>query len=50
MSGLWAATISEKYGELTISTAGAYNQALVGPEYKVNTMDYGVTDVYYGAH
>ncbi len=46
MSGLWAATISEKYGELTISTAGAYNQALVGPEYKVNTMDYGVPPMF----
>ncbi len=40
VSGLWAGTISEKYGKLTISTAGDYNQALVGPEYTVNTMNY----------
>ena len=41
ISGLWVGTISEKYGKLTISTAGDYNQALVGPEYKVNIMDHG---------
>ena len=41
VSGLWAGAISEKYGKLTISTSGEYNQALVGPEYQVNTMAYG---------
>jgi len=49
LSGLWIATISLKYDELTISTAGGYNQALVGPEYKVNTFDNGVSpEVYFG--
>jgi hypothetical protein len=49
ISGLWATTISEKYGKLTISTAGEYNQALVGPEYQVNTMAYGaVPESYMG--
>ena len=47
ISGLWAGTISEKYGKLTISTAGEYNQALVGPEYKDNIMDHGVSPLYY---
>ncbi len=47
VSGLWAGTISEKYGELTISTAGDYNQALVGPEYKDNIMDDGISPLYY---
>lgn len=31
--GLWAGVISEKYGKLTISTSGEYNQAVKGPEY-----------------
>jgi hypothetical protein len=47
ISGLWAGIISEKYGELTISTSGAYNQALVGPEYKDNIMDTGISPIYY---
>jgi len=47
VSGLWVGTISEKYSELTLSTAGDYNQALVGPEYKVNTMDYGIEPMFY---
>ena len=47
VSGLWATTISEKYGELTISTAGDYNHALVGPEYKDNIMDNGISPLYY---
>ena len=47
VSGLWAGTISEKYGKLTISTAGEYNQALVGPEYGENTMEYGQSPIYY---
>ncbi len=51
ISGLWAGIISDKYGKVTISTAGEYNQALVGPEYKVNTMDNGYTSTFlYGAH
>ena len=41
MSGLWAGTISEKYGKMTISTAGEYNQAIVGPKYQENTIGYG---------
>ncbi|MEN6292035.1 MAG: hypothetical protein ABFD07_08505 [Methanobacterium sp.] len=32
ISGLWIGTISDKYEKLTISTAGDYNQALVGPD------------------
>jgi hypothetical protein len=47
VSGLWAGIISDKYGKATISTAGEYNQALVGPEYKVNTMDNGHTPLSY---
>ena len=47
LSGLWVGTISEKYGKLTISTAGEYNQALVGSEYGVNTMEYGLPPIYY---
>lgn len=47
LSGLWAVTISEKYGKLTISTSGEFNQALVGPEYKDNAMDYGSSPIYY---
>ena len=47
VSGLWAGTISEKYGELTISTSGDYNQALVGPEYKDNIMDDGINPLLY---
>ena len=41
VSGLWAGPISEKYGKLTISTAGEYNQAIVGPKYQENTIGYG---------
>lgn len=33
ISGVWICTISEKYDELTISTAGDYNLAIAGPEY-----------------
>lgn len=40
ISGLWAGTISEKYGKLTISTAGEYNQAFMGPEYLKNPVFY----------
>jgi hypothetical protein len=47
VSGLWVGTISEKYGKLTISTAGEYNQAQIGPEYGVNTMEYGLAPIYY---
>ena len=47
LSGLWVGVISEKYHRLTISTAGEYNQALVGPEYKVNIMDTGSSPIYY---
>ena len=32
ISGLWIGLISDKYGELTIGTSGAYNQAIAGPE------------------
>jgi hypothetical protein len=39
LSGLWVGTISEKYGKLTISTSGEFNQALVGPDYNVNSMN-----------
>ncbi len=31
IGGLWAGTISEKYGKLTIGTSSAYNQELVSP-------------------
>lgn len=47
LSGLWIATISSKYDKLTFSTSGEYNQALVGPEYKVNTLDYGIAPEFY---
>ncbi len=33
ISGLWVGAISEKYGKLTISTAGEYNHAIAGPDY-----------------
>ena len=46
LSGLWIGTISTKYDKLTLSTSGEYNQALVGPEYKVNTLNYGVSPLY----
>jgi hypothetical protein len=46
LSGLWIGTISTKYDKLTFSTSGEYNQALVGPVYKVNTLDYGVSPLY----
>lgn len=49
LSSLWIITISSKYDKFTISTAGEYNQALVGPEYQVNTFDHGVSpEVYVG--
>ena len=32
ISGLWAGIISEKYGEVTLGTAGSYNYAIIGPE------------------
>lgn len=46
LSGLWIGTISTKYDKLTLSTAGEYNQALVGPEYKDNTFDHGISPIY----
>jgi len=46
LSGLWIGTISNKYDKLTFSTAGEYNQALVGPEYKDNTLDNGFSPIY----
>ena len=33
ISGLWVGVISEKYDKFTISTAGEYNQAIMGPDY-----------------
>jgi len=33
ISGLWIGAISDKYGKFTISTAGEYNQGIMGPEY-----------------
>lgn len=33
ISGLWIGVISDKYDKFTISTAGEYNQAIMGPEY-----------------
>lgn len=36
VSSLWAGAISEKYNELTFSTSGEYNHALVGPDYTNN--------------
>lgn len=33
ISGLWIGTISDKYGKLTISTAGEYNLNIASPEY-----------------
>jgi hypothetical protein len=47
IGGLWACTISEKYGKLTVSTSGEYNQDLVGQEYAVNTMEYAAHPIYY---
>ncbi|ADZ08980.1 hypothetical protein Metbo_0729 [Methanobacterium lacus] len=47
ISGLWIGVIDEKYDKPTISTSGEYNQALVGPEYKVNIMDTGISPIYY---
>lgn len=32
ISGLWIGSISDKYGKLTISTAGEYNYAIMGPK------------------
>ncbi len=32
VSSIWIGTISNKYGKITIGTAGEYNYALVGPE------------------
>jgi 4-amino-4-deoxy-L-arabinose transferase-like glycosyltransferase len=46
LSGLWIGMISTKYDKLTFSTAGEYNQALVGPEYGVNTFDDGISPIY----
>ncbi|MGB9977785.1 hypothetical protein [Methanobacterium sp.] len=34
ISGIWIGQISYKYGELTFSTTGDYNQKLVGPDYQ----------------
>ena len=47
VSGLWVGNISEKYGKLTISTAGEYNQAIVGPKYQENTIGYGQSPLDY---
>ena len=47
LSGLWVGLISEKYGELTISTSGDYNHSVVGPKYQENTMAYGLAPIYY---
>lgn len=33
ISGLWIGVISDKYDKFTISTAGEYNQAMMGPDY-----------------
>lgn len=33
LSGIWVASISQKYGEITIGTSGDYNHALIGPDY-----------------
>jgi hypothetical protein len=33
ISGVWIGALSEKYDELTISTAGDYNLAIAGPDY-----------------
>jgi 4-amino-4-deoxy-L-arabinose transferase-like glycosyltransferase len=46
LSGLWIGTISTKYDTLTFSTAGEYNQALVGPVYKDNAFDQGISPIY----
>lgn len=40
ISGIWIGAINYKYGELTIGTSGAYNQALVGPESQGHPMYY----------
>ena len=40
IGGLWAGTISEKYGKLTIGTSGAYNQELVSPGSQGHPMYY----------
>ncbi len=32
VSGIWIGLISDKYHEITIGTAGTYNQAVMGPE------------------
>ncbi|AEG18531.1 ArnT family glycosyltransferase [Methanobacterium paludis] len=47
IGGLWAGTISEKYGKLTISTSGEHNQALVGPVYAVNPIEHAAHPIYY---
>lgn len=33
ISGIWIGMISDKYDKFTISTAGEYNQAIMGPDY-----------------
>ncbi|MBP2044843.1 glycosyltransferase family 39 protein [Methanobacterium aggregans] len=40
ISGVWIGAISDKYGELSMGTSGAYNQALVGPESQGHPMYY----------
>lgn len=40
VSGFWIGAISEKYGKLTISTAGEHNQAFMGPEYSAHPVFY----------
>jgi len=40
ISGVWAGIISEKYGEVTVGTAGSYNYAIIGPESSGQVMLY----------
>jgi len=36
ISGFWALSLNEKYGELTFGTSSEYNQALIGPEVQLH--------------
>jgi hypothetical protein len=47
ISGLWIGTISDKYGKITISTSGEFNQALMGPKYSTNPTEYIKHPIYY---
>lgn len=42
ISGMWIGTISDKYGKFTISTAGEYNHAIMGPDYQGHNPLYDV--------